>query len=175
MAFKPRGPGKDPTDLMGLLVNSKVQTENNALYQTIYGLITIEQEFQKKFKASLNELIEDFKNDDLTVNVQNPIYGDGSSGAPLGTKVDGTSVGINPAGQLYAISGGAGINQLTGDVTAGPGSGSQVATLAASGVVAGSYGSAVLVPIFTVDAKGRLTAASNVGIDISTLLDGLGA
>lgn len=40
MAFKPRGQGKSPADLMGLLVNSKVQTENNALYQTIYGLIT---------------------------------------------------------------------------------------------------------------------------------------
>lgn len=59
---------------------------------------------------------------------------------------------------------GAGINQLTGDVTAGPGSGSQAATLAASGVTASTYGDSTHVGQFTVDAKGRLTAASNVAI-----------
>jgi hypothetical protein len=41
MAYKPRGTNKNPSDLMALLVNSKIQTQNNALYQTIYGLITI--------------------------------------------------------------------------------------------------------------------------------------
>lgn len=37
-------------------------------------------------------------------------------------------------------------------------------TLATSGVTAGSYGSATQVPTYTVDAKGRLTAASNTTI-----------
>lgn len=55
-----------------------------------------------------------------------------------------------------------GITQLTGDVTAGPGSGSQVATLAASGVAAATYGDATHVSQVTFDVKGRATSASNV-------------
>lgn len=58
-----------------------------------------------------------------------------------------------------------GITQLTGDVTAGPGSGSQAATLANSGVTPDTYGSTDRVPVVTVDAKGRVTAASSVVIN----------
>ena len=51
---------------------------------------------------------------------------------------------------------------LTGDVTT-PG-GSLATTLATSGVTAGTYGSSTQVGQFTVNAKGLITAASNVAI-----------
>ena len=42
------------------------------------------------------------------------------------------------------------------------------ATLAATGVSPGTYGSSVQVPLFTVDAKGRITSATTTGINFST-------
>jgi hypothetical protein len=61
---------------------------------------------------------------------------------------------------------------LTGDVTGtanfdGSASAGIAATLANTTVSAGSYGSASAVPTFTVDSKGRLTAASNTSIAIA--------
>jgi phage-related tail fiber protein len=40
-------------------------------------------------------------------------------------------------------------------------------TLANSGVTAGTYGSSTLVPVITVDAKGRVTSVTNTGVNFS--------
>lgn len=70
-----------------------------------------------------------------------------------GLRADGTTITVTN-NVLSVVSGGGGINQLTGDVTAGPGTGSQAATLANSGVSAGTYTK------ITVDAKGRATVGA---------------
>lgn len=105
--------------------------------------------------------------------------GSGTQGAALvsivgaGTFGDSTHVpriSIDAKGRItnatnVAISGGGGggITQLTGDVTAGPGVGSQGATLA-SVSTPGTYGDATHVPQFVLDAKGRITGVNSLAI-----------
>lgn len=56
----------------------------------------------------------------------------------------------------------------SGDAT-GSGTTSIALTLAASGVSAASYGSATAIPVITVDAKGRLTAATTAAVSATTV------
>jgi hypothetical protein len=84
--------------------------------------------------------------------VKRDANGDFSTGRMTG------NVTGNVTGSATTITG-----SLTGDVT----STGMATTLAATGVSAGTYGSATQVARVTVDAKGRVTSASNVSITAS--------
>jgi hypothetical protein len=77
----------------------------------------------------------------------------GTPSTLVGTNISGTAANLT-AGNVTTNA------NLTGDVT----SVGNATTLAASGVVSGSYGSSTAIPTFTVDSKGRLTSASTTSI-----------
>jgi hypothetical protein len=74
---------------------------------------------------------------------------------------NGTKLTVTVYPDVTELGGTSGITQLTGDITAGPGSGSVAANLASVGS-AGTYGGASAVPIITTDAKGRVTNVTTV-------------
>jgi hypothetical protein len=85
------------------------------------------------------------------------------------TNADGAiTIAAPETGTVTSISTGTGL-------TGGPITSSGTISLANTAVTASSYGSASAVPTFTVDAQGRLTAASNTNIAIAnTAVSGLG-
>lgn len=76
--------------------------------------------------------------------------------------------GVPTSRQVIAGTGMTGGGQLTGNVTLSiaPG-GVGTAQLSASGVTAGSYGDAATIPVFTVDATGRVMSAGSVPVALS--------
>ena len=78
------------------------------------------------------------------------------------TNVGGDITGVN-------ITAGTG---LSGTVSTTSGQHTQTIDLADTAVTAGSYGSATAIPVLTVDAQGRITAASTAGITTTLTVDG---
>jgi hypothetical protein len=103
--------------------------------------------------------------------------GDGVAGDPtigLGAVLSNVA-GITGTGILAMASGTFSPVTLTGvsgqiSITNGTGAGGNPTFgLSASGVVAGTYGSGSIVPVFAVDTYGRLTLVTNTAISISAL------
>jgi hypothetical protein len=90
-----------------------------------------------------------------TVGTRLPVGADGE----VLTADSGEATGLK-----YTAPSAGGITELTGDVTAGPGSGSQAATLASIVVAAGPIGDGTHVAQVTIDAKGRVTTLASVAI-----------
>lgn len=92
----------------------------------------------------------------------------GLQGVPVDSATPSTNDVLTFDGSKWAPAagggGGGGITELTGDVTAGPGSGSQAATLATVNADVGTFGDATNVAQITVNAKGLITAVTDVPI-----------
>jgi hypothetical protein len=84
----------------------------------------------------------------------------------VGGQLTFTGAGVSQSGNTFTFSGGGGggINQLIGDATAGPGSGSQALTLATVNSGSGACGDATHVCQVTTNAKGLTTSQSAVSI-----------
>ncbi len=108
------------------------------------------------FKLNMRNVADTFTSFLTNTNTAARTYTlpDATGTVALTSDITGTNSGSNTGDQTIT---------LTGDVT-GSGVGSFAATLANTAVTAASYGSATQVGTFTVDAKGRLTAAGNTTI-----------
>jgi len=103
-------------------------------------------------------------NNGITV-AGSPITSSGSFTLGLGaiTPTSVAATGTVTGSNLSGTNTGDQTITLTGDVT-GSGTSSFATTLSNTGVTANTYGSATQVPVFTVDAKGRITGVTNTTI-----------
>ena len=94
------------------------------------------------------------------VSHNNTLTGNGTSASPLQVVTGGSVGSVNSVAMTstdFTISG----SPITS-------TGTIVANLATTGVSSGTYGSATQIPVITVNAKGQLTNATTVSIDIPT-------
>jgi len=87
----------------------------------------------------------------------------GGATDPIYQALDLTTA-ANISGELAAAN----FPTLTGDITTA--GGALATTLSSTGVSANTYGSTALIPAFTVDAKGRITAASEAAVATAAML-----
>jgi len=146
------------------------QTDMLALNNAVAGSIAIRTDLNKNYVLSqtpasqLSNWVEL-----VTPNAVNAVNGYAGPSVVLTTNDIGTVVNKRYVTDVQSavLSNTSGVNtgdqtiSLIGDVT-GTGTGTFSATLANTAVSAGSYGSATSIPTFSVDAKGRLTAASTI-------------
>jgi cytoskeletal protein CcmA (bactofilin family) len=109
----------------------------------------------------------------ITGDVAGSVSFDGSSNVSIAATIQPNSVALggDTTGNYVATVADAGSSDI---VVSGSGSETAAVTLGLSttGVVAGSYGSSSAVPTFTVDSRGRLTAAGTVSVGTALTVAG---
>lgn len=98
-----------------------------------------------------------------TVNTAPGVCGDSTHTCQVTVNFKGLTTSAIPVA-ISGGGGGSGITQLTGDVAAGPGTGSQLSTLAVVNSNTGACGDSTHVCQVTLDGKGRATSALAIAI-----------
>jgi hypothetical protein len=98
----------------------------------------------------------------------------GTAGVPLvagggGGDPNYAALNLGTAAAITGTLASAQFPALTGDITTT--AASLVTALSATGVAAATYGTSTTIPQIAVDAKGRITSASNVALGVNALLD----
>ena len=142
----------------------------------------VEDDMMRQFDPRLipNKLGANVVGPVTSVTASPPIASSGGTTPNITHNVSGVTAGaytnanitVDADGHVTVAANGSdnGITQLTGDVTAGPGSGSQVATLATVNSNVGTFSGPLSV---TANAKGLITAISVTTVNLATQVSGL--